>query len=689
MYMKYYFYKENDDILHCFPSDKNCTTEGYPYTNPHTKECLSECHKYINYNLCFPNCFSYDFLTKQCTTSYINKEIRDELINQIINDISEGILDTLIDSSIYEKKEELIIQEKDIVYQLTSSNIQNDYDNISYIDLGECEKKLKKQKNISDNSSILIFKIDYTIPGFYIPIVQYKFFHPDTKELLDLNTCIESPISLSYPILKDINNNAFMHDPNNQYYNDKCYPYTTDNGTDIILNDRKKEYNNKNLGLCEKNCKFIGINKENKKSNCKCEVKKTFKVFKNIAIDKDKLLNNFIDFKSTANIDIILCINTLFNLDGIKKNIGSYVIIIVIIITIINCIIFYAKENKALFFKIKSIIKEKTSDINNKKEKEKKKKKKKKNKFLKKKNEINLNKKYVHPKRKINKNLLNLNLSDNKINSNLKINITSNNSNSNLFKNIIVTNNHQSFNEGKEEENKMKYKSIKNYTDNEINSLVYKQAINIDRRTFFQYYISLIKTKHILIFSFYTNDYNSKLIKITLFEFSFTLFYTVNSLFFQDSTMHKIYEDYGAFNFIYQLPRILYSTIISSAITLIVKNLALIESDIIEIKNNINIINNSEKLNKKLKWLKIKMNLFFIITFIFLIIFWFYLSCFGAVYKNTQIHLLKDTLLSFGLSLIYPFVLNILPGLFRIPALKKDTKVHNGLYNFSKIIQII
>ena len=83
------------------------------------------------------------------------------------------------------------------------------------------------------------------------------------------------------------------------------------------------------------------------------------------------------------------------------------------------------------------------------------------------------------------------------------------------------------------------------------------------------------------------------------------------------------------------------------------------------------------------------MNLFFIVTFIFSIIFWYYLSCFGAVYKNTQIYLLKDTLLSFGLSLIYPFGLNILPGLFRIPALRKETKVHNSLYNLSKIIQII
>ena len=319
-----------------------------------------------------------------------NQEIRDELINQIINDIIEGILDTLINSSIYAKKEELIIQEEDIVYQLTSYNIQKDYDNISYIDLRDCEKKLKKYKNISDNSSILIFKIDYIIPGLYIPIVEYKFFHPDTKESLDLNTCIDSPISLSYPILKDINNNTFMHDPNNEYYNDKCYPYTTDNGTDIILNDRKKEYNNKNLGLCEKNCRFIGINNENKKSNCECEVKKTFKVIANY---KDELLNNFIDFKSTMNIDIIFCINTLFNLDGIKNNIGSYIIMTDIIFTIINCILFYAKGYKALFFKIKSIIKEKKSDINNKEEK----------KYFEKKNEIDLNKKYVPRKKKLKK----------------------------------------------------------------------------------------------------------------------------------------------------------------------------------------------------------------------------------------------------------------------------------------------
>ena len=92
-----------------------------------------------------------------------------------------------------------------------------------------------------------------------------------------------------------------------------------------------------------------------------------------------------------------------------------------------------------------------------------------------------------------------------------------------------------------------------NYTDNEINSLEFNEALKIDKRTYFQYYISLLRAKHLLIFSFYTNnDYNPRTIKIIIFLFSFTLLYTVNSLFFQDSTMHKIYEDYGKYNFLFQ-----------------------------------------------------------------------------------------------------------------------------------------
>ena len=85
--------------------------------------------------------------------------------------------------------------------------------------------------------------------------------------------------------------------------------------------------------------------------------------------------------------------------------------------------------------------------------------------------------------------------------------------------------------------------------------------------------------------------------------------------------------------------------------------------------------------------LRIKFILYFILSFIFLLFFWYYLSMFGAVYINTQFHLLKDTLVSFGLSLLYPFGLCLLPGLFRIPALS-DPKMKRIYYFWKLIYQI-
>ena len=98
------------------------------------------------------------------------------------------------------------------------------------------------------------------------------------------------------------------------------------------------------------------------------------------------------------------------------------------------------------------------------------------------------------------------------------------------------------------------------YNEEELNNLPYKLALKFDKRTYWEYYISLLKTKHIIIFTFcYNKDYNSKIIKIDLFFISFILSYTINALFYSDSTMHKIYEDQGSYNFVYQLPQIIYS----------------------------------------------------------------------------------------------------------------------------------
>ena len=111
------------------------------------------------------------------------------------------------------------------------------------------------------------------------------------------------------------------------------------------------------------------------------------------------------------------------------------------------------------------------------------------------------------------------------------------------------------------------------------------------------------------------------------------------------------------------------------------------EKEIIQLKNEINdIIKKSEKI---IKCLKIKFTLFFILTFILLILFWYYISCFCAIYRNTQIHLIKDTLTSYALSFFYPFITNLVPGIFRMPSLRAKNKDKECMYQISKLIQLI
>ena len=152
--------------------------------------------------------------------------------------------------------------------------------------------------------------------------------------------------------------------------------------------------------------------------------------------------------------------------------------------------------------------------------------------------------------------------------------------------------------------------------------------------------------------------------------------------------MHKIYESKGKFDIEYQLPKIIFSSLISMVLNTLLKLLALSNDGIIYFKKN----TKKEEAKRKGRYLKkiltIKFALYFIISTIFLLFFWYYISMFGAIYRNTQLHLLKDTLMSFALSLIYPFGIYLLPGIFRIPALSAPKKNRKLLYNFSKLLQI-
>ena len=125
------------------------------------------------------------------------------------------------------------------------------------------------------------------------------------------------------------------------------------------------------------------------------------------------------------------------------------------------------------------------------------------------------------------------------------------------------------------------------YNTDEMNDLSYDLALNYDKRSYCQFYISLLRVKHNLIYSFYNyDDYNSRIIKIDLFFIGLTMDYVVNALFFNDETMHKIYVDKGLFDLETQLPIALYSFLISYILSFSLGLFGLSEDYILPLKHS-------------------------------------------------------------------------------------------------------
>ena len=662
------------------------------------------------------NCSSTEFFNYICKINHDYPNSIDIMINTIKKEIINNELSPLILSTIYQNKDDLIALDDNITYQITSTYNQNysEYNNLSIIKLGECESILRDNYKLNNNETILIFKIENKVDGFLIPIIEYEAYNLDINKKLDLNLCNQTKIKLFHPV--SINENyLFKYDSSSRYYNDFCFPFTTENNTDIILDDRRNEFIDNNLSLCESNCDYNGYIFDSKKAECECLVKKEMPLITNIPINKKSLLNSFKDIQKEMNLKVMKCYRTLFSKEGIKANFGFYIMLIIIVIEICSLIYFIYNGYNLLYIKIQNLAKliHELSIMNENNN----------NNIFEAKPELNKNDKTITFKnsskniitsdnkslipnrhKKIKKKIIKKkikiykNPKKNHISSN-QISIENIKSNDNIFpskeevnKNInnqkrksktIIKNNNNANNTNTIEEidNYNKY-----HNDYEINNLDYQDALKYDKRTYFQYYFSLIKTKQVIIFTFFTkSDYNSSVIKISLFLFSFALFFTVNALFFNDSTMHKIYQDKGKFNFIFQIPKILYSSIISATISSIIKYLSLTEKKILDLKNEKN--DKSQKLREIIKCLKIKFILYFIFLFLFLLLFCYYISCFCAVYKNTQLHLIEDTSMSFGTSLLYPFGLCLIPGMFRIPAL--ISRNNKCLYTISKLVQLI
>ena len=121
---------------------------------------------YINKknNKCLKYCSGENFFNDICSLRLNDNAGKDEMILKIGNDIEAGLMDSLLENLTQGGGDDLVIEYKDISYQITSSSNQKYNENInkSSVILGECEDILRDTYGIDPSQSLIILKIDYS-----------------------------------------------------------------------------------------------------------------------------------------------------------------------------------------------------------------------------------------------------------------------------------------------------------------------------------------------------------------------------------------------------------------------------------------------------------------------------------------------------------------------------------------------
>ena len=225
------------------------------------------------------------------------------------------------------------------------------------------------------------------------------------------------------------------------------------------------------------------------------------------------------------------------------------------------------------------------------------------------------------------------------------------------------------------------------YNNEEMNSADFEVAFDKDKRTFIQYYWSLLKLKQLCIFTFYTNtDHNLRYVKIALFTLFLSFYFAFTALFFNDSIMRSIYTYKGNTDAAIHVTNIILSSLCTLIMSFIVRFVSLSERDIMSIKrqkDKDDIMSVAEKTKIRLK---IKIIILFIISGLLIGLCWYYVAAFCAVFKNSQGNYFINTLVAFIICNIWPCVTSLIAPIFRLRSFKTNSKC---MYKFSQIISYL
>ena len=229
--------------------------------------------------------------------------------------------------------------------------------------------------------------------------------------------------------------------------------------------------------------------------------------------------------------------------------------------------------------------------------------------------------------------------------------------------------------------------------DFELNNLDYPDACKSDKRTFLRTYWSVLKREHSVLLTFVArNDYNLFYVKIEKFLILFCVDMTMNGLFFVHETMHRKYTENQDFTFVQKIPQLLFTLLVAHALEVILCFMGMTDTHFYQIKSlPLKEKKNGEKVMDIVSCIKKKLVSFFVFTFILFLFFWYFISAFCAVYQNTQGIYVRDSMISFAISMIDPFIIYAFTCLLRWLSLRKLCKKRcccGIVYKISDIIPI-
>ena len=226
----------------------------------------------------------------------------------------------------------------------------------------------------------------------------------------------------------------------------------------------------------------------------------------------------------------------------------------------------------------------------------------------------------------------------------------------------------------------------------------YEQAIKYDSRDFWRiYYICLLYKENILNTFFFKSPLEIQPLRLSLFIFTYSCDFALNALFYLNGKISDKYHYEGESLYLYifvnNLTITIFSTVFSYLIVKLlymltnskysIQNLFRNEENLLRKNKKYKVDNNKKKIistniSKIYKNLKIKIIVYIIIEFLFMLFFFYFITAFCEVYKETQLSWLYDSFISFLFSILLELLISFFISLIYVDSIRMKIQF---LYN--------